>query len=300
MKEIEMRLPRFGYTVIQRTKDIDRDCAASYLTKRRQKKITKAVLGEQKITIEQAVIRCPRCGKETPAYPKYLDLRTDEELRIISNQEIAEWSDRQFRLFEKRPLELRFCEPVLPSKRFFCPECRMVSEESKGGLTNVRIRRKKNKIHIALLLNVDDLFTIPWVSSLQIGSVDIFESVTFNLQKHQIYLAIEDENGVQYATRDITNIPIAEIADDPVIKVLRLYKPISRAVKRFFKEKFNGILPDYIGNWNLSCCFLLTKVFGRGPVSYEITIFYGGMKFEMLVLADNTVLVRGIFLSGNK
>lgn len=261
MKQIEMTLPRFGYTVIRREKEIDRDRAAEYLTPKRQRKITKAVLGEQTVTVEQTVIRCPRCGKDTPAYADFLD-ETDESFQSIPAWRIAEWADRQVRLFRRELPELRFREPVLPQKGFICPLCRMASRKSVGDI-RVRVRKERGKISISLALGIEDLFAIPWVSSLQIGNEELYETVTFHLRKHRIYLTVEDENGDRYAVRDISNVTMKEIADEPVIKAFRLYKPVSRAVKRFFTEKYGGELPYPPMIWCLENCFFLTRVFGR-------------------------------------
>lgn len=295
MKEIEMRLPRFGYTVVRHEKEIDRDRAASYLTKKRQKKITKAVLGDQTVTVEQTVIRCPRCGKDTPAYADFLD-ETDESFQSIPAWRIAEWADRQVRLFRGRSPELRFREPMLPRKWFICPLCRMASKKNVGDI-RVRVRKDRSKISISRALGIEDLFAVPWVPSLRIGNEELYETITFHLRKHRFYLTVEGENGDRYAARDISNVTMKEISDEPVIKAIRLYKPVSRALKRFFTEMYGGELPFFTGKWNLNCCFFLTKLFGRGPVSYEITIFYRGVKFEWLILADKTALVRASFIN---
>ena len=297
MKEIEMTLPRFGYTVIWQEKEIDRDRAAEYLTPKRQRKITKAAMGEQTVTVERTVIRCPRCGKDTPAYTDLSDRpEMDEPFRSIPAWRIAEWADRQTRLFRRQSPELRFREPMLPQKWFICPLCRMASKESVGDV-RVRITETQKRIRVSVALGIEDLFAIPWVSSLQIGNEELYETVAFHFQKHRIYLTVEDENGVRYATRDISNVTMKEIADEPVIKAIRLYKPVSRALKRCFTEKYGGKLPFFTGKWNINCCFFLTKLFGRGPVSYEITIFYRGVKFEWLILADKTALVRASFIN---
>ena len=263
MKEIEMTLPRFGYTVIRREKEIDRDRAVEYLTPKRQRKITKAVMGEQTVKVEQTVIRCPRCGKDTPAYADLSDRpETDEPFRSIPAWRIAEWADRQTRLFRRQSPELRFREPMLPQKWFICPLCRMASRKSVGDV-RVRITETQKRIRVSVALGIEDLFAIPWIPSLQIGNENLYETVTFHFQKHRIYLTVEDENGVRYATRDISNEPIEEIADEPVIKAFRLYKSVSRAVKRFFTEKYGGKLPYPPMTWCLTNCFFLTKVFGR-------------------------------------
>ena len=256
-----MTLPCFGYHVIQRKKEIDRDRAAEYLTLKRQKKITKAVLEGQTVTVERTTIRCPRCGKDTPAYADYFG-ETDELFQSISKRRIAEWADRQTRLFHRQSPELRFREPMLPQKWFICPLCRMASRKSVGDI-RVRVRSEQKKVIISLALGIEDLFAIPWVSSLQIGSEELYETVTFHLQKHRIYLTVEDKNGVRYAVRDISNEPIKKIVDEPVIKAFRLYKPISRAVKRFFIELYGGEIPYFAVAWCLENCFFLTKAFGH-------------------------------------
>lgn len=295
MKEIEMTLPRFGYTVIRREKEIDRDRATEYLTSKRQRRITKAVMGEQTVKVEQTVIRCPRCGKDTPAYADFLD-ETDESFQSIPPWRIAEWADRQVRLFRRGSPELRFREPELPSKWFICPLCRMASRKSVGDI-RVRITETQKRIRVSVALGIEDLFAIPWMPSWQIGNEELYETVTSHLRKHRFYLTVEGENGDPYAVRDISNVTMKEIADEPVIKAIRLYKPVFRALKRFFTEMYGGELPFFTGKWNLNCCFFLTKLFGRGPVSYEITIFYRGVKFEWLILADKTALVRASFIN---
>lgn len=263
MKEIEMTLPRFGYTVIRREKKIDRDRATEYLTPKRQRKITKAVLGDQTVTVEQTTIRCPRCGRDTPAYADFLgQTETDEPFQKVPVQRIAEWVDRQLRLFSGKRKEYRFQKPVLPPKRFICPICRMASRGSEGTIC-VRVRSERKKVIISLALGIEDLFAIPWLPSLQIGNEELYETVTFHLRKHRVYLTVEDKNGVRYATHDISDEPIEKIADEPVLKAFRFYKPVSRAVKRFFIELYGGEIPYFAVAWCLENCFFLTNAFGH-------------------------------------
>lgn len=261
-----MTLPRFGYHVIQRKKEIDRDRASEYLTPKRQKKITKAVLGEQTVTVEKTVIHCPRCGGDTPDYVDFLDgTETDEPFQSISKWRIAEWADRQLQLFHRIPKELYFREPALSPKRFICPICRMASRESEGAAC-VRIRNERNKISVSLALEIEDLFFLSWTPSLRIGNEELYETVTFHLKKHRIYLSVEGASGTRYAVWDISKQLTLKIVDEPVLKAIRLYKPAIRRLKRFFAEKNGWMLPIFDDHWSLYCCFLMTELFGKTDI----------------------------------
>lgn len=260
MKEINLTIPRFRYRIETRTWRIDRDRAPYVLTAAKQQRITCAVRGENDITVTRHVAVCSFCGKETPAYARFINHK-EERVKSKTQAEIEQWATRQIFMFGEPPQVMSFHTPVEESEHFACPHCGAGLSHGKHDL-QVTIREGKNKLKILRRLEFDEYFSVGWVKEFQTSESDLYETVTFHLGNGRTYVSLEDGSGTACAVRDISDGDVAALSGDPVFELIRLYKPVYRELKRFFCKFWNGTLPFSNRELHAETYLLLTKFVG--------------------------------------
>lgn len=263
---MQLTIPQFGYRIETRKMVIDPDSLPNILTSKRQWKITCAVRGNNDVTIIKHVIVCPACGKETPAYAKFVN--HDQSFKGKSKAEIDWWTTNQLSLFGEPPEIMFFNTPVEGLKQLVCPHCGAVLPPSEHAVHAI-IRAKKNKIKVLRRLDLEDGVSITWIKDFEVPEFELYETITFNLRNGHTYVSLENEAGTKYAIRDISNDELKMMSEDPVAELVSTYKPIYRKLKNFFRKFWNGSLPFSSHELNLETFVLLTKFIGYNRAFYD-------------------------------
>lgn len=271
MQEMKLTIPQFGFRIETREKKIDRDTAPTVLTPAKQQKITQAVCGDDDVTLTKHVVVCSACGKEVPAYASFVGYK-EENFISKPRMEIEQWTSRQLSLFGEQPKTLRFNTPLSGITYYVCPHCGVGLNPSEHALS-VIVRTDKSKIKIMRALEPKDYFSLTWAKEIQAPHLNLYEAITFNLGNGHTFVSLENEAGEKYAVRDISNIDLQEMRSDPIVMLLRFYKPVYREIKRFFSRFWSGKLPFSPRELNLEKYILLTKFVGYDRDFYNAIPF---------------------------
>ncbi len=257
-----MRLPRYGYTIEERKKAVNRDIAYKVLTPALQRKCKEAVRCENTVVITKQVIVCPHCGKESPAYRNH-------GCQGKSQEAINAWVFPQVSLFEEQPGNLVFNTPIDTIDKFVCPRCSAVLSPSKGFI-DASLTVNKKGVKISRRLEFKELFAIKWLpDQLCITEFELYETITFHLKNGRTFVALEDRNGNKLQVRDISNIKTNLYSDDPIFELVNLYKPINRELKNQFIKFFHSPLPFRTNELTVEQFILMTKFVGYDAAFYN-------------------------------
>lgn len=271
MQEIRLTNPQFGYRIEVRQTKVNRDLIPYLLTPEKQKKITRAVRGDNDVTITKHVIVCSACGKETPAYAQFVKYGM-RGFKSRSQAEIERWATDQTSLFEEQPEVLSFNTPVEKVRRFICPHCGAVLTSGERSL-DITIRTKKRRIVILRRLDFKDFFSVKWLNGFQTSECDLYETITFNLRNGHTYVSLESGAGTKLAVRDISNADLSTMSGDPVFELFQTYKSVYRKLRSIFSKCWNGLLPFSALELNLEKYRLLTKFIGFDRAFYNALPF---------------------------
>lgn len=275
-----MRIPRFGFTIEEQQKTVDRDEAFEVLTPARQRKSTLAVFENDNVVITKHVIVCPWCGKKTPAY---------HNNQMEPHQLIDMWLAQQTSMFEKLPKTLLFNRPIEAMEKFVCPRCNMISHPSKGFIDVLFIVDRKT-IKIFRKLELKELFQIKWgANKICITNFELYEAITFNLKNGHTYVSLEDGRGEKLKVHDISNTKTNLYSDDPIFELINLYKPVNRELKNQFAKIFRGPLPFRTKELTVEQFLLMTEFIG-----------YDSAFYSALPYADKRDLIERRFLKSAK
>lgn len=287
MFQERMQVPHFGFTIQARKREISRDIACKTLIKNRQI-ITCAKKNGDKITVLSHVIVCPYCGKETPAYQEVFSVTANKTI-IPYTREIEAWCLEQMPLLKSYQDSLYFNTPLESFDEFMCPQCSAVST-SCDGVTDVSIRVKRKTIAISCELDIEDLFCIPWLDSeVTLPDIKIYETLTFNLKKGRIFVALEDSAGKRIKIRDVSNVNIDSWVQDPIVLLFYNQKKVSREFYRQFARLIKGPMP-FPQKCLSPCKYMLLTLF----VGYQAD-FYHAVPYTA-----NDTLVEQSFLKTAK
>lgn len=266
-----MTIPSFGYRIETRKRTVDRDSVPEVLTAAKQQKISYAVRNDNDVTIIKHVVVCSCYGQEVPAYGEFVE-RRDQNSKIQTKYEIEKWSTRQMSLFGEPPKIMHFNDPISEIAHFICPHCKAGLTPSKREI-HVTIRTNKNIIKIMRALDLENYFSIKWMDQLEISEFDLYETITFNLRNGHTYVSLENTTGAKLAVRDVSNDDVTDLTDDPIFELIRIYKPVYRELKRFFRKFWNNTLPFSPRELNLEKYILLTKFVGFNREFYNALPF---------------------------
>lgn len=255
-----MRIPRFGFTIEEQQKTVSRDEAFEALTPVRQKKSTLAVFENNLVVITKHAIACPLCGKKTPAYHNH-------QRKVYLPMDI--WLAQQTSIAEMIPQTLVFNGSIETMNYFICHRCNMKSYPSKG-FVDVFFTVDRRKIKISRKLEIKEWFQIKWgADKICTTDFELYETITFNLKSGRTYISLEDSCGEKLQICDITNRNPNQYSDDPIFKLINLYKPVNRELKNQFLKIFRGSLPFHTKELTVKQFLLMTRFIGYDSEFYN-------------------------------
>lgn len=267
MFEKTLRIPKFGFTFERRERIIDLDRAKNVLTTKFQQRCTYAVRERNSVRVACHVAVCPHCGKETPAYEKFLGTG-DECCHSMPKREVAEWASGQLSLFRDWPRVLRFNHSATLPNVFVCSHCGRTAQQSNGYIT-AKISVNRKRITVSRWLESSEIFRVFWFSGdINSATFPIWESVTFNFRNGHTFLSLESDSSGRLSCFDVTNQKISKPKSDPIWELILQYKSVYRELNRQFVKMLNRPLPFH---WKIETperYVLMTRFVGYDPGFY--------------------------------
>lgn len=236
-----------GFLIIHREQTVDIATAEKWLCTKRQRKYTSALRVGDSAILKKDLIKCPYCGRETPAYVRFLSDSLKwipwwqrPKVTTISKSAIREWASPQYSLMCSTTLELN---PIyFPVEGFTCPQCGAESEAGQVSLS-VRLRREKKQLSVSCgPLFLDELLILgkEIIVKKEELSFPFTESIVFNFSNGHVFFQIIDVNDTLAAIYDISDFN-HEWAGSALHKVLT--STIGR--KKLFRAFRKNYGPDF-------------------------------------------------------
>ena len=189
MKEI--RIPQ-GYQFKKKTKKVDLFAAHRIFKGREKRRYTVAERVGEQIRLTAHVLRCPYCGKEVPAYRRFLYPTAETEDFEI---DFDGWLEQQFSFDAAPPVTLQLQRPEDYRKRFVCPRCGNTSRRADEEVL-VTVDANKNGIYlIRELESFSDICAVGWArQEIGLQEDNLFEGIVFDLQGGTTTFAIFDQS----------------------------------------------------------------------------------------------------------
>lgn len=281
-KEIILTLP-LGFQVKEKTEKVDLYSAYEILRSRKQRHITKAERFGDYAILTSHTLKCPHCGRETPAYSYYWnDLSRASPKK--SNLELFNWADIQPSMYKNKSKILIVQENKVDYPTIYiCKYCGLGSQKSNECI-DVLVEQTENtlclKREIKNLKNALELKWADYVSSLQFP---LYEKIIFNFETGNTLLEIATENKV-YETKIVTFCNL-DFTDDRLVELINKNQIIKRTLKRLFVEKTNFQIPFFIKELNF-------KLFNH-------LIYFNGFKETFYDKIPNKLEEKSVYQSFN-
>lgn len=189
-----------GCRVIKKERTVDIATAGAWMSTKRQHRYTSALRQGDKAVLTRHVVRCPHCGHEVPAYPRFLGKGVPAER--VPRDRVEQWASAQLTFYEVVPALQLFNRTVRPGKTYSCPRCGKISRPCSH-VTVLRIRGEKGRITLSADRGgLRGLLDIP--GGTEELKLPIRESVTFHLRRGRAVLTLTDGEGRVASVRDIT------------------------------------------------------------------------------------------------
>ena len=141
---------------------------------------------------------------------------------------------------------------------------------------NIIILSGNSKITVMRRLDFDKYSSVRWIDEFNVFDFDLYETVTFNIKRGRTYAGLENQSGVKYAVRDISDTEAADMAGDPVFELLRYSDEVYRELKSFFLRQWSDDdLPFSFYELDLGKYMMLTRFVG-----YKRN-FYNAIPFDI-------------------
>lgn len=267
---------------------------------------SRAIRGEDGISLIRHVAVCGCCKAQFPAYGKnsriddaFLPIHSSSEKKEI----IREWKDEQLSLFEPIFKTVELNVPLAPGDQYVCPECfckQAVTDSSR----TVIIREDSGRLCIiSQILNMAELigelqsFKSPVV---HFCAFPMTESLEFNISRGKVVYSISDVQGNTCFIRDITEAHYP-LGDSIMQYIVSLNRDTSELVLRFFRKFWAADELPFSGcECDIYSLIQMTRFVGYGRSFYAFIPYELGtskissgfaQKASMLHRADNAELM---------
>ena len=231
-REILLELPA-GYSIFEKSEEVDLYVASELLRTRVQKHITGARRMNDRAVFISHRIKCPHCRKETPAYNHYLN-KLSVGVPKRSRSEIDFWAQLQPSLFEAPDEFFSIQEERLFSGRFICPRCGFGSDESMERVKLFIIYGEGCLCLRKEIGSLNELVSYKWISgSVKLG-FPAFAQIVFDFRDRNTYFELV--SGAEVICREEASSLITDLNEDALVGFLNKNKIVKRTVKRIFKE----------------------------------------------------------------
>ena len=187
-----------GWRLIRLEKRMDIPEAARLLCGRGRRRWANAVIEGEEAVLTGHAIRCPACGRDTPAYG-------DQGGRGVNKPRVLRWAARQASLFAQPERELVLSEVALPEGYFTCPHCRGCFPKNHRR-EQVRLERKGQKLMLSLVTaDLRELLSLVDGGSALGIRLPLTEQLTFHFGRGRVVFSVTAADGACLLTRDVTD-----------------------------------------------------------------------------------------------
>ncbi len=244
-----------GFRLEHQTRAVSPDEAVAILGTGRQRRYTSVIRRESDCLLTKDILRCPCCGRSTPAYNRFMKggpVGFPEEA-CIPKSEIKAWMNNLSLFTEDNELQLN---RVWNGKRFICPHCGMTSLKDDGRC-QAEIRAEKGTIRFTVF----DIRGIDVSRYLQDAARQGFlllfplrETVCFSAGK--AWLTVYDECGHALEIRDVS-VPNKDWSRSKTCWLLTRSERARKLLAQVFETVWNGPLPYALPELSAPDRFLL-------------------------------------------
>lgn len=265
-RDITLKIPN-GFTILEKKRTVDAVTACKLLNSRRLLHYTRAERHKENYEITWHVIRCPYCGRETPAYLKYLQPR--ELLKGFVRKKAPEEFVSQQLSFYDTGIQKTFLvqNPIRPNK-FHCPRCGLVSTAAEP-TEFLTVKSSDSVVSVEREIpDFSDLMEIDWINELAINDLTgLREKLVFDFEQGRTYLQIVNETGVckQLDLTETDSMPTNDILEQQLKTNIQLKMTLRTAFQRRQKEP----LPFALSELELPQWILLTQFQGFPRAFYD-------------------------------
>ncbi|MGN0115768.1 MAG: hypothetical protein ACI396_10610 [Acutalibacteraceae bacterium] len=225
-----------GYRIEEIKKTVSIATAASLLCGRQVRKYTSVAVCGDKVTLLRHIIKCPFCGGEAPAYPRYLyqDAKDCGTARLSRSRVYPQLSIYQN---QNNPETFVLRQPEMYSGKYICKKCGAESMPSDD-TADITIKSEGGKICVKrMICDFAALMKIPWLKTVSFsGEFPLYECVCFDFGSGRTKLILADEHDSVIFCRDITE-SFDKINGGVLFELLNKHRPLIRKVRRLISEK---------------------------------------------------------------
>ncbi len=269
-----------GYTIEEKTDVMNIISAYRLLNTKSQRRYTSAVNKGEFAELTRYILKCPYCGKETPAYHSYIH-ETREVRKRLQGSDLSVWANFQLTLFDDYNNKLYIKSPKLNTDNFTCKKCGHTSKKSNT-VIDISVISDDSSVYINRKLeSLVEFFEIDWLSEFTLtDSLSISESIEFNFELGQVFLKLTDEKGKILKKENITKD--CEIGKSSLLaKLLSQNKIVKRNIKRMFNLHWNVEIPFSTEEISFIDLINLTR-FQNYPRSFYDSIPYKNKQIELI------------------
>lgn len=223
-----------GYQIIEKSRELPLSKAEAWLLTRRRQRYTAACRNGGRAVLIRHVIRCPYCGGELPAYPRFAAGLLEEWYGAIpavpSREAVHTWAwDTPAR--QSGTLQLN--EPCRAGGMYHCLRCGKWSAPFERPIRVCLRYSRKRLVLECITTDLSTLLQEPWFIQERITlPVPVREQLEFHFGRGHTCLRMLDMQGRQLAVRDITDS--GTVTGSVLMRLLHDYPLLRRAVSRAF------------------------------------------------------------------
>ncbi len=264
-----------GYEIIKRTRDVDLYTAGEILKSRKQKCITIAKRVGNRAEIVSHYIKCPHCGKETPAYAHYLN-ENSCALPKKSKIEIDGWANIQLSLLGEPDEELKIQEYEDFSREYICPECGYSSNKSNE-YTELYIDYVDGKLYVKRAIkNLSEFVLLKWLNGSTAIEFPVYEQVVFDFEAGSTYMEFISDKKV-VCTTPVTDSEI-DFTGDILIDLFSKSNIVKRTIRSCFEKITSHKMPFTTNELDIDKFVNFVRFTGFPKEFYEAIPFWKGSR----------------------
>lgn len=223
-----------GYEIVEKRRELPLEKAKEWLLTRRRQRYSTAERNGSSAVLTRHVIRCPHCGGELPAYPRFAIGLLEDWCGVIPatvpGHAVRTWA---WDSPERQTGVLQLNEPCRAQGGYICPRC--------GGSSDAARRRERvclrfDKTKLVVECRTTDLRTLledPWFPQERVVlPLPVCERLEFHFGRGRTCLRLLGPQGEQLAVRDITNGSTGFCS--VTVRLLQSHRLLRRAVARAF------------------------------------------------------------------